>query len=142
MMSFYLYARTFITEKGPFTVKFPEHIILNGIWKVSLVEWRLTRRPEPGGVFILADICDWCPNSDMVNKVHKKAQLLRWTNDIGNYPCHSIYVPVIVKEFDTITFDIINAISEDSFSHIDKQKRKNFTILALHFKKMNLTSAS
>ena len=41
-MSFYIYARGYLTEEGgPFTMKYPEHIRLNGAWKVALVEWRL-----------------------------------------------------------------------------------------------------
>ena len=137
MMSFYLYVRTFITEPGPFTVKYPEHTILNGGWKVALCDWRLTRRPEPGGVYILADICEW----NAVGLVHKKMQLLQLTNDIRNYPNHFIYVPVIVQEFDAITIDIIEVPTEDSFSRIDKQRRKNFTILVLHFKKDEFDSS-
>ena len=137
MMSFYLYVRTFITEPGPFTVKYPEHIILNGIWKVALVDWRLTRRPEPGGVFILADICDWSSISDMVNIVHKKAQVLRWTHDIGNNPSQPIYVPVIVQEFDAITFDIIKARTE-GYAPGFANKGQNFTLFVLHLKKDGL----
>ena len=136
-MSFYLYVRGFLTEEGaPFTVKYPEHVILNGAWKVALIQWKLNKKPDAGGVFILADICDWSSIGDTLNKVHKKAQVLRWTGDIGNNPSQPIYVPVIVQEFDTITIDIIKARTEAYAPGL--LTTTNFTLFVLHFKKDGL----